>query len=145
NKQNSFDDFAGVAQDLERIGFTDSAHLGAFGRSGGGLLTAGMLTQHPDLFGALYVGVPVTDVGALATSGSGIIKGQKSELGDWDDPKALPAMLAWSPYQNIRAGVHYPPVLVMTSTEDNQVGPGQARKFAAKLEEVGARPLLIEE
>lgn len=144
-KQNSFDDFAAVALDLERSGFTDPAHLGAFGRSGGGLLTAGMVTQHPDLFGALYVGVPVTDVGALATSGSGIIKGQKSELGDWDDPKALPAMLAWSPYQNIRPGVRYPPVLVMTSTEDNQVGPGQARKFAARLEEVGAKPLLIEE
>ena len=145
NKQNSFDDFAGVAADLVRSGFTTSAHLGAFGRSGGGLLTAAMVTQHPELFGAIYVGVPVTDVGALASSGSGIIKGQKSELGDWDDPKALQVMLAWSPYQNIRAGVRYPPVLIMTSTEDNQVGPGQARKFAARLEEVGAKPLLVEE
>jgi prolyl oligopeptidase len=145
NKQNSFDDFAGVAADLVRSGFTTPAHLGAFGRSGGGLLTAAMVTQHPELFGAIYVGVPVTDVGALATSGSGIIKGQKSELGDWDDPKALQVMLTWSPYQNIRAGVRYPPVLIVTSTEDNQVGPGQARKFAAKLEEAGANPLLIEE
>jgi prolyl oligopeptidase len=58
---------------------------------------------------------------------------------------ALPAILAYSPYQNLRAGVRYPPVLIMTSTEDNQVGPGQARKFAARLEALGASPLLIEE
>jgi prolyl oligopeptidase len=145
NKQNAFDDFAAVAEDLVRSKFTTPAKLGAFGRSGGGLLTAAMATEHPDLFRAIYVGVPVTDVGALASSGSGIIKGQKTEFGDWDDPKILPIILAYSPYQNIRAGVNYPCILIMTSTEDNQVGPGQARKFAAKLEEMGARPLLIEE
>jgi len=145
NKQTSFDDFIAVGQDLVNRGFTTPAHLGAFGRSGGGLLTAAMAAERPDLFGAIYVGVPVTDVGALATSGSGIIKGQKSEFGDWDDPAALKVILSYSPYQNLRAGIHYPPILIMTSTEDNQVGPGQARKFAARLEEVGARPLLIEE
>ncbi|MDB5368348.1 MAG: hypothetical protein JWM77_4275 [Rhodospirillales bacterium] len=145
NKQNSFDDFAAVAEDLIASGFTAPNRLGAFGRSGGGLLTAAMVTQHPDLFGAIFVGVPVTDVGALSTSGSGIIKGQKTEFGDWDDPKILPTILSWSPYQNIRTGLPYPRILVMTSTEDNQVGPGQARKFVAKLEEVGAKPLLIEE
>jgi prolyl oligopeptidase len=145
NKQTSFDDFIAVAEDLVRRGFTTRAKLGAFGRSGGGLLTAAMVAERPDLFGALYVGVPVTDVGALSTSGSGIIKGQKSEFGDWDDPKALRTILAYSPYQNLRSGVYYPPILIMTSTEDNQVGPGQARKFAARLEDVGAKPLLIEE
>jgi prolyl oligopeptidase len=145
NKQTSFDDFIAVAEDLVRSGFTTPAKLGAFGRSGGGLLTAAMVAERPNLFGALYVGVPVTDVGALSTSGSGIIKGQKSEFGDWDDPKALRTILAYSPYQNLRSGVRYPPILIMTSTEDNQVGPGQARKFAARLEDVGAKPLLIEE
>ena len=145
HKQNSFDDFIGVAEDLVRSGFTTPTHLGAFGRSAGGLLTAAMVAQRPDLFGAIFVGVPVTDVGALSTPGSGIIKGQKSEFGDWDDPKVLPVILAYSPYQNTRAGVAYPPILIMTSTEDNQVGPGQARKFAAKLEDAGAKPLLIEE
>jgi prolyl oligopeptidase len=144
NKQNAFDDFIAVAEDLVHSGFTTPAHLGALGRSGGGLLTAAMVAERPDLFGAIYVGVPVTDVGALASSGSGIIKGQKSEFGDWDDPAALRTILAYSPYQNLRSGVRYPPVLVMTSTEDNQVGPGQARKFAARLEALGARPLLIE-
>jgi prolyl oligopeptidase len=145
NKQTAFDDFIAVGEDLVRSGFTTSAKLGAFGRSGGGLVTAAMAAERPDLFGALYVGVPVTDVGALSTSGSGIIKGQKSEFGDWDDPTALRKILAYSPYQNLRPGVPYPPILIMTSTEDNQVGPGQARKFAARLEEIGAKPLLIEE
>lgn len=144
NKQAGFDDFIGVAEDLVATGFTTPEHLGAFGRSAGGLLTAAMVAQRPDLFGAIFVGVPVTDVGALSTSGSGIVKGQKSEFGDWDDPAVLPRILAYSPYQNIRAGVRYSRILIMTSTEDNQVGPGQARKFAARLEEVGAKPLLIE-
>ena len=145
NKQTSFDDFIAVGEDLVHSGFTTKAKLGAFGRSGGGLLTAAMVAERPNLFGAIYVGVPVTDVGALSTSGSGIIKGQKSEFGDWDDPRALKTILAYSPYQNLRAGPRYPRVLIMTSTEDNQVGPGQARKFAARLEEIGAKPLLIEE
>jgi prolyl oligopeptidase len=144
NKQAGLDDFIGIAEDLIATGFTTPARLGAFGRSAGGLLTAAMIAQRPDLFGAIFVGVPVTDVGALATSGSGIIKGQKAEFGDWDDPAVLPKILAYSPYQNIRAGLRYPRILVMTSTEDNQVGPGQARKFAARLDDVGAKPLFIE-
>jgi prolyl oligopeptidase len=144
NKQHSFDDFIAVAEDLVRSGFTRPDRLGAFGRSAGGMLTAVMATQRPDLFKAILVGVPVTDLAHMG-SGSGIVRGQKAELGDWDDPRQLPSILAWSPYQNIRPGVRYPRILLMTSTEDNQVGPGQARRFAARLEDVGARPLLIEE
>jgi prolyl oligopeptidase len=144
NKQHSFDDFVAVAEDLVRTGFTSRDRLGAFGRSAGGLLTAVMTTQQPDLFKAVLVGVPVTDLAHMG-NGSGIVRGQKAEFGDWDDPRQLASILAWSPYQNIRTGVRYPRVLVITSTQDNQVGPGQARKFAARLEEVGARPLLIEE
>jgi prolyl oligopeptidase len=144
NKQRSFDDFIAVAEDLVRSGFTSPDKLGAFGRSAGGLLTAVMVTQRPDLFRAILVGVPVTDVAHMGV-GTGIVQGQKAEFGDWDDPALLPGIVAWSPYQNIRSGVRYPQTLIITSTEDNQVGPGQARKFAARLEEVGARPLLIEE
>ena len=144
NKQHSFDDFIAVAEDLVRSGFTRPDRLGAFGRSAGGLLTAVMATQRPDLLKAILVGVPVTDLAHMG-SGSGIVRGQKAEFGDWDDPGQLPSILAWSPYQNIHRGVSYPRILVMTSTQDNQVGPGQARRFAARLEDVGARPLLIEE
>ncbi len=145
NKQNSYDDFIAVGEDLVRTGFTTPQHLGAFGRSGGGMLTAVMATQRPDLFGAIYVGVPVTDLAQMSASASGIVRGQKSEFGDWDDPEAFRRMMLYSPYQNIHPGVRYPPVLVVTSTEDNQVGPSHARKFAARLEAVGAKPLFIED
>lgn len=145
NKQNSFDDFAGVGEDLIRSGFTTTDRMGAVGRSSGGMLTAVTVTQHPELFGAVYIGVPVTDLAEMSANASGIIRGQKSEFGDWDDPEVFKAIMRYSPYQNIRAGVRYPPVLLVTSTEDNQVGPAHARKFAAKLESVGAKPLLIED
>lgn len=141
NKQNAFDDFAAIARDLIDSGFTNPERLGAYGRSGGGMLTAAIANQYPDLFGAIYIGVPVTD---MLRRANGIGRGQKSEVGDWDDPKQLPVILAWSPYHNVQSAKPYPKILIMTSTEDNQVGPGHARKFAAKLEQVGARPLLIE-
>jgi prolyl oligopeptidase len=144
NKQHSFDDFIAIAEDLVHSRFTRPDRLGAFGRSAGGTLTAVMATQRPDLFKAILVCVPVTDF-LHPGAGSGIVQGQKAEFGDWDNPRALPSILAWSPYQNIRPGVRYPRILIITSTEDNQVGPGQARRFAARLEEAGAHPLLIEE
>lgn len=144
NKQNSFDDFAAVGDDLVQSGFTTPSHLGAFGRSSGGLLTAAALTQRPDLFGAVYIGVPVTDLAEMSAAASGIVRGQKSEFGDWDDPEIFRMIMRYSPYQNIRDRVSYPPVLIVTSTEDNQVGPAHARKFAARLQQVGADALLME-
>ncbi|HWE44969.1 MAG TPA: prolyl oligopeptidase family serine peptidase [Caulobacteraceae bacterium] len=145
HKQVAFDDFIAVAENLTHRGFTTPQELGIYGRSCGGLLTAAMVAQRPDLFGAAFVGVPVTDLDPRTTTQSGIIKGQKAEFGDWDDPKALPIILDYSPYENLRPGVRYPRVLVLTSTEDNQVGPGQARRFAARLEALGADPLFIED
>lgn len=144
NKQRSFDDFAAVAEDLVRTGFTVSKKIGAYGRSNGGLLAAVMTTQRPDLFGAALVGVPIVDIFRMGKGDSGIGGGMKAELGDWDDPAQVPEILGWSPYQNIRRGVDYPRVLTITSTQDNQVGPGHGRKFTAALEDVGADALLIE-
>jgi prolyl oligopeptidase len=144
NRQRSYDDFIAVAESLIRSGFTKPRKIGAYGRSFGGLLTAVMTTQRPDLFDAAYIGVPITDIFDLGKGDSGIGGGQKAELGDWDDPLQIPAILAYSPYQNIRPGVRYPRTLILTSTQDNQVGPSHARKFAAKLKEVGAAPMLLE-
>lgn len=144
NKQRSFDDFAAVAEDLVRTGFTAPKKIGAYGRSNGGLLAAVMATQRPDLFGAALVGVPIVDIFRMGEGDSGIGGGMKAEYGDWDDPAQIPQILSWSPYQNIRRGVGYPRILTVTSTQDNQVGPGHARKFTAALEAVGADPLLIE-
>lgn len=144
NKQRSFDDFAAVAEDLVRSGFTAPGRIGAYGRSNGGMLAAVMVTQRPDLFGAALVGVPIVDIFRMGEGDSGIGGGMKAELGDWDDPAQIPEVLRWSPYQNIRKGVEYPRVLTITSTQDNQVGPGHGRKFTAALEGVGAAALLIE-
>ncbi|TPG16737.1 S9 family peptidase [Sphingomonas koreensis] len=144
HRQRSFEDFAAVARAMIGSGFTSRAHLGSFGRSFGGLLSANMVTQYPDLFGAALVGVPIVDLFRLGTDGNDISAGQKIEVGDWTDPKQVPLMLRYSPYQNIRAGVDYPHVLTVSSTSDGQVGPGHARRFVAKLQSVGADAMLME-
>jgi prolyl oligopeptidase len=144
NKQKSYDDFIAVAQDLIDSGFTARGKIGSYGRSNGGLLSAVAATERPDLFGASLIGTPIVDIFRLGKGDSGISGGMKAEYGDWDDPQQIPAILRFSPYQNIRPGVTYPKILLISSTEDNQVGPGHARRFAARLEEVGAKPLLLE-
>jgi prolyl oligopeptidase len=144
NRQRTFDDFAAVAKDMVRTGFTAPGRIGSFGRSFGGLLSANMVTQQPTLFGAAIVGVPVTDLFRGVDDGSVISAGQETETGNPQDPKQVPIMLGYSPYQNIRPGIHYPHVLTVVSTEDGQVGPGYGRRFTAKLQSVGADALLLE-
>ncbi|MEN3746700.1 prolyl oligopeptidase family serine peptidase [Sphingomonas sp. HF-S3] len=143
-RQRTFDDFAAVAQDMVNSGITTRGKIGSFGRSFGGLLSANMVTQQPKLFGAAIVGVPVTDLFRSVDDGSIIDAGQTTETGDPKDPKQVPIMLGYSPYQNIRRGIRYPHVLTVVSTEDGQVGPGFGRRFAAKLQSVGADSLLLE-
>jgi prolyl oligopeptidase len=144
NKQNSFDDFAAVAQDLVKRGFTIPGKIGIYGHSNGGLLTSVEVTEHPELFGAALIGAPNTDVPGSFKDAAGIGGGMAKEFGDPNDPADLAYMLRYSPYQNVRAGLKYPRILITTSTEDNQVSPGEARRFAAKLTEAGAHALLIE-
>jgi prolyl oligopeptidase len=143
-RQRSYDDFAAVAEDLVRSGFTAPRRIGAFGRSFGGLLAANVAVQRPDLFGAALVGVPIVDLFRLGRSGSDISAGQKVEVGDWDAPAQAAIMRGYSPYQNIRPGVDYPHILTVVSEKDGQVGPGHGRKFTAKLQSVGADALLLE-
>lgn len=143
NKQRSFDDFIAVAQDLVRSGFTAPCALGNYGRSAGGLLVAAVDVERPRLFAASLIGVPIVDMLRLS-GGAGISGGMSAEFGNPSTSRGFEALLAYSPYENIRNGVKYPRMLVVTATDDTQVGPGQARKFVAKLQAVGAHPLLIE-
>jgi prolyl oligopeptidase len=143
-RQRSYDDFIAVAETLIENGFTAPRKIGSFGRSFGGLLSANVAVQRPDLFGAALVGVPIVDLFRLGRGGIDISAGQKVEVGNWDDPAQVPSMVSYSPYQNIREGVVYPRVLTLVSAEDGQVGPGHGRKFTAKLQSVGAEALLIE-
>ena len=136
HRQNSYDDFIAVIEHLVQTGYTTAPHIGIFGSSNGGLLAAVMETERPDLFGAIVSDVPLTDLVRLKYMGMGAA--WLDEYGDASDPKMRGVIDMYSPLQNVRNGVKYPPFLVTTSTADDRVGPGHARKFAARLESVGA-------
>lgn len=134
-RQNAFDDFAAVAQDLVKRGITTPAQLGIQGGSNGGLLTGVSLTQRPDLFGAVLIDVPLLDMlryTELPPGASWI-----AEYGDPSVPEEAATLAAYSPYHHVRQDVAYPPVLLSTSTADDRVHPGHARKMAARLQAAG--------
>jgi prolyl oligopeptidase len=142
-KINAIDDVAAVAQDLIGSGFTTPAKLGFTGRSYGGLLAAAVAMRHPTLFAAVLPGVPVVDAYPVK-GGTPQLAAIDNNNGNPGDPDDLKAMLNYMPFENVRPGVTYPHILTVSSTSDDRVGPGPARRFTAKLEEVGAAPLLIE-
>ena len=129
------EDFAAVARDLVARGITTVEHLGAQGGSNGGLLMGIMLTQYPELFGALVCSVPLLDMKRfhLLLAGASWV----AEYGDPDDPDDWEFIAKYSPYQNISTDRRYPPVLITTSTRDDRVHPGHARKMTAALEAAG--------
>ena len=130
-----YEDFSSVAKDLVARGLTTVAQLGAMGGSNGGLLMGVMLTRYPELFGALVCQVPLIDMRRYHTMLAGA--SWVAEYGNPDDPEQWAFMEPFSPYQNVRADVEYPPILITTSTRDDRVHPGHARKFAAILEQTG--------
>ena len=131
-KQNVFDDFVAAAEWLVQAGYTNPRKLGIEGGSNGGLLTGAVLTQRPELFGAVISRVPVADMLRyhLFTVGRFWV----SEYGCADDPAQFPYLYEYSPYHNVRPGVDYPPVLIMTADTDDRVSPGMAKKLAARLQ-----------
>ncbi|HEX3755567.1 MAG TPA: prolyl oligopeptidase family serine peptidase [Rhizomicrobium sp.] len=142
HRQRAFDDFEAVAEDLERRGLTTPKQLGIMGGSNGGLLVSTVMVQRPDLFGAVVCQVPLIDMLAYAHIGAGA--SWIGEYGDPADPKMRDAILHYSPYQNVKPGVKYPPVLFVTATSDDRVTPVHARKMAAKMEALGADVLFYE-
>ncbi|WP_447763553.1 prolyl oligopeptidase family serine peptidase [Sphingopyxis panaciterrae] len=143
NKPKGLDDVAAVAEDMIGAGFTTPAKLGLTGRSFGGLMASAVAMRHPGLFAAVLPGVPDTDLFPISGD-PGLGMNMESEYGDLRDPEDRAVILSYSPMQNIRAGVKYPRILTVASTSDDRVSPGAARRFTAKLEMVGAKPLLIE-
>jgi prolyl oligopeptidase len=131
------EDFAAVATDLVNRGITTVPQLGAQGGSNGGLLMGIMLTKYPQLFGALVCQVPLLDMRRfhLLLAGASWV----AEYGDPDNPDDWEFIAEYSPYHNISAAVDYPPVLITTSTRDDRVHPGHARKMTAALEAAGHR------
>lgn len=142
NRQRAYDDFASVAEDLIKRGVTSPKHLGIQGGSNGGLLVGVMLTQRPELFGAVVCQVPLLDMHRYHRLLAGA--SWMSEYGNPDDPAQWAYLSRYSPYQNVRKAPKYPPVLLTTSTRDDRVHPGHARKMTARLLESG-QPVLYYE
>ena len=132
NKQNVFDDFYAAAEALIARGWTNPEHLAIAGGSNGGLLVGAALTQRPELFSAVYCAVPLLDM--LRYQNFRIARFWIAEYGSAEDPEQARWLRKYSPYHNVRAGVHYPPVLITTAEGDSRVDPMHARKMAALLQ-----------
>jgi prolyl oligopeptidase len=142
NRQRAYDDFIAVAEDLVARKVTSTPKLGIVGGSNGGLLMGVMLTQRPDLFGAVVCQVPLLDMKRYHKLLAGA--SWMEEYGDPDKPEDWAALSKFSPYQNVKAGVKYPRTLFVTSTRDDRVHPGHARKMVARLLENKADLLYYE-
>jgi prolyl oligopeptidase len=137
-KQNVFDDFIAAAEWLIQNKYTRTAKLAIHGRSNGGLLVAASLVQRPDLYGAVVCQVPVTDM----------LRYHKFTVGRYWIPEygnaeasleQFKVLYAYSPLHNVKAGVAYPPTLVMTADSDDRVVPSHGRKFVATLQAAGGK------
>ena len=135
NRHLAFEDFEAVAEDLIKRKITSPEHLGIEGRSNGGLLVGATMIRRPDLYGAVICGVPLLDMQRYHTLLAGA--SWMAEYGDPDIPEEWAYMKEYSPYQNLASDVEYPAVFFYTSTRDDRVHPGHARKMAALDREFG--------
>ncbi|KAF1700087.1 prolyl oligopeptidase family serine peptidase [Pseudoxanthomonas suwonensis] len=134
NRHRAYEDMAAVAQDLVKRKITSPQHLGVQGGSNGGLLTGNMLTQYPELFGAVVVQVPLLDMkryNKLLAGASWMAEYGNPDTADWE------FIRTFSPYHLFDPAKEYPPVIFLTSTRDDRVHPGHARKMAAKMIDAG--------
>ncbi len=142
NRDRAHEDFIAVAEDLIAKGFTSPRRLGIQGGSQGGLFMGVAMTRRPELFSAVIIGVPLFDMMRYH-----LLLAGASWMGEYGNPD-IPEQRAWiqrySPYQAITAGRNYPMPFIFTSTKDDRVHPGHARKAAAKLESLGYRYLYYE-
>ncbi|MEO0365633.1 MAG: prolyl oligopeptidase family serine peptidase [Pseudomonadota bacterium] len=142
NRQRIYDDFIAVGEDLIDRKITSPEHLGIMGGSNGGLLMGVMLTQRPDLWNAVVIQVPLLDMlryHKLLAGASWV-----DEYGDPDVPEERAFLETISPYQNFDEGADYPTPFFVTSTKDDRVHPGHARKMAKRFQEA-EKPFLYYE
>lgn len=134
-RQNVFDDLYAVSEDLVSKNVTSSKHLGAMGGSNGGLLVGVAFTQRPDLYNAIVCQVPLLDMQRYNKLLAGA--SWMGEFGDPDIPEEWEYIKKYSPYHNLKEGMDYPEVFFGTSTRDDRVHPGHARKMVAKMNDMG--------
>ncbi|HEX4509566.1 MAG TPA: prolyl oligopeptidase family serine peptidase [Burkholderiaceae bacterium] len=134
-RQIIYDDFASVGRDLIARKITSPRRLGIEGGSNGGLLMGVEMTQHPELWNAVDIAVPLLDMIRFEQIAAG--SSWVGEYGSMSVPEERAFWEKTSPYQALKRGVKYPKALVWTTTKDDRVGPQHARKFAARLQEYG--------
>ncbi len=142
NRQRAFDDLIAVGEDLVERGITSPDHLGIQGGSNGGLLVGAVMVQRPDLINAVVCQVPLLDMKRYHKLLAGA--SWMAEYGDPDDPEQWAYISEYSPYQNLSAEADYPKAFVTTSTRDDRVHPGHARKMVAKMLDQGHDVLYYE-
>ena len=123
NRQRAYDDFEAVAADLAKRGLTTPKQLGIMGGSNGGLLVSTVMVQRPELFGAVVCQVPLVDMIAYTHIGAGA-SWDRANMAIPPIPDERDYILTYSPYQNVKPGVKYPPVFFVTATSDDRVTPG---------------------
>ncbi|MFO0908861.1 MAG: prolyl oligopeptidase family serine peptidase [Isosphaeraceae bacterium] len=142
NRHRAYDDFIAVAEDLIARKVTSPSHLGIQGGSNGGLLMGNMLTRRPDLFGAIVCQVPLLDMRRFNKLLAGA--SWMGEYGNPDKPEEWAFIQGFSPYHNVKKEAKYPPTLFTTSTRDDRVHPGHARKMVALMKSQGHNVLYYE-
>jgi prolyl oligopeptidase len=135
-KQNAFDDFHAAADHLVAAGWTAPDLLGIMGSSNGGLLIGAAITQRPEAYAAAVCLSPLMDMARYHLSGLG--PSWVSEYGSVADPDQAKALLAYSPYHHVSAGIEYPPILLSAADGDTRVPAGHARKMCAALQHASA-------
>ena len=143
NRQQPYDDMTAILEDLHRQKVSSPEHTGILGRSNGGLMVAVMLNQKPELMNAAIVGGPLTDMLNFHELPPG--SSWTAEYGDPRDPKARAFLATYSPLQQLERDAKYPVPLVITSTDDDRVLPGHARRYAARMQELGHEALYFED
>jgi len=134
-RQKAYDDLYAIGEDLIARGITQKGRIAVSGRSNGGLMASVAITQRPDLFGAAIIGSPLVDMKRYSHMLAGA--SWMGEYGNPDIPADWAFIRKYSPYQNLKRGVKYPVPFIYTSTRDDRVHPGHARKLAARLEVYG--------
>lgn len=142
HRHRAYEDFIAVGEDLIRRKVTSTEHLGIQGGSNGGLLMGNMLTMRPDLFGAIVCQVPLLDMQRYHKLLAGA--SWMDEYGNPDVPEEWEFIQTFSPYHNVKPDEKYPRMLVTTSTRDDRVHPGHARKMVAKMMDQGHEVLYYE-